>query len=94
MAVAGLFGTAQATAPYVPTTQGNAQRDAKATPAKHTSRRQTIEELIGGVPLVSMLPDYGMSPKEYGIRYGNGASRKGKSNRLRNGHNAKVARRG
>lgn len=64
----------------------------KATAAKHSQSSNKIYNTIGGLPLTTILPDYGMSPREYGMRYGRG-NRKGKSNRLRYSHNAKMKRR-
>jgi len=91
LALAGLTGSAQAVQPLTQT--NTTQEETKSTPAKHSSRRQTIENTIGGIPLISHIPNYGMSPKEYGIRHGNGSSRKNKSNRLRYSHDAKLKRR-
>jgi len=91
MALAGLTGAAQAGQVNVPV--NTVQGEIKGTPAKHSTRRQSIENVIGGLPLVSYIPDYGMSPKEYGIRYGDGSSRKGKLNKLRLSHDAKLKRR-
>lgn len=63
----------------------------KSTPAA-TQQNQNIKiEEMGGLPLYSHMPNYGMSPKEYGMRYGNGGSKK--SNKNRYAHNAKVKRR-
>ena len=91
MALAGLMGSAQA-ASTATETLASQVRDFKATGAKHTNRRQTIEETIGGIPRVTYAPDYGMSPKEYGMRYGHGNSAR-RGNRLRLSHNAKLKRR-
>ena len=66
MALAGLMGTAQA-ASSATESLANQVRDYKATGAKHTQRAGTTEQTIGGIPLVSYHPDYGMSPKEYGM---------------------------
>lgn len=61
-----------------------ATRERKVSPYQHQ-----VE--IGGIPLTHHIPSYGMSPKEYGMRFGNGGSKR--SNRLRYSHNAKVKRR-
>lgn len=46
--------------------------------------KYSITNYIGGLPLVIEYTGgtYGLSPKEYGIRFGNGKSRKHKSNML------------
>ena len=89
MALAGLMGTAQATAPI---SQATTQNEIKSTPAKVYGRSTMKIHSVGGMDLVTFLPNYGISPKEYGIKYGHG-NRKGKSNRLRLSHNAKLRRR-
>jgi hypothetical protein len=91
LGLAGMTGTAQAMQSLAHTTHVS-QEEMKAIGAKHTKKYKITEETIGGIPLVSYLPDYGMSPKEYGMKYGHG-NRKGKSNRLRFSHNAKLKRR-
>lgn len=63
----------------------------KSTAIQAPQQRNTIVNEIGGIPFASVFPNYGMSPKEYGMRYGNGGSKK--INRLRCAHNAKVKRR-
>ncbi|MBB2148817.1 hypothetical protein [Pedobacter gandavensis] len=87
LALAGFTGSAQAAQSLTATVQN----EIKAKPAKHT-QTYTIHNTVGGIPLTTFLPDYGMSPKEYGMRFGHG-NRKGKSNRLRYSHNAKMKRR-
>lgn len=88
IALAGLTGATQASAPLMQ----SSFNEMKATAAKHSQSENKIYNTIGGIPLTTILPDYGMSPKEYGMRYARG-NRKGKSNRLRYSHNAKMKRR-
>lgn len=65
----------------------------KADP-KSTKRKTTgVVNTIGGIPITHLFPNYGMSPKEYGQRYGTGKNRKHKSNRQRYAHNSKVSAR-
>lgn len=71
----------------------NSNSEIKATPVNRRKTKMNIVNEVGGVPLESYMPNYGMSPKEYGIRYGNGNSRRPKHNRLRYSHNAKLKRR-
>jgi hypothetical protein len=91
LGLAGMTGAAQAMQSLAHTTHVT-QEEMKAVGAKHTKKSRTIEETFGGLPLVSFMPDYGMSPKEYGMKYGHG-NKKGRSNRLRFSHNAKLKRR-
>lgn len=89
IALAGLTGAAQTSASLLQ----SSFNEMKATAAKHSQSSNKIYKMIGGLPVTTILPDYGMSPKEYGMRYGRG-NRNGKSNRLRYSHNAKMKRRG
>lgn len=51
-----------------------------------------INPMTGGLDMTPMWAlNPGLSPKEYGMRYGNGGSKR--SNRLRYSHNAKLKRR-
>jgi hypothetical protein len=95
MALAALTGGVQGSQAYVntPITQGQTSKDMKATPAKQARQTEHVVNTAGGLDLVQR-GEYGMSPMQYGMRYGTGASRKNKSNRLRYSHNAKVANRG
>jgi hypothetical protein len=73
----------------------SAARSESSTPLKATRERKVspyqkqIE--VVGIPLIHHMPAYGMSPKEYGMRYGNGGSKRSK--RLRYSHNAKLKKR-
>lgn len=60
------------------------------TPKRTTSKYQ-VRNSIGGIPLESYsLGIPGLTPKEYGIRFGNGKSRKGKTNMLHVSRKAKM----
>lgn len=67
----------------------------KATPEKKRKagkQKISINPLTGGLVMPPAYPgQFGLSPKEYGMRYGNGGSKR--SNRNRYAHNAKVKRR-
>lgn len=92
LGLAGLMGMGQVAQSRV---NEAASTRSESTPIKATAGRKVspyqkqIE--IGGIPLTHHIPAFGMSPKEYGIRYGNGGSKR--SNRLRYSHNAKLKRR-
>lgn len=95
MGLAGGIGTAQVgqstTAPQTQNQRSASEMKATA-PTKSTFRR-SIYAQSGGLDVVIDGGVHGMSPKEYGMRYGNGNSRKVKHNRLRYSHNAKEKRR-
>lgn len=90
LALAGLAGAGQVA-------QGKATAPANTIEYKATTKRKERKQAIsvngvtGGLDFTLLLPQPGMSPKEYGMRYGNGGSKR--SNRLRYSHNAKVKRR-
>lgn len=71
--------------------QAKVMHETKAVTEKQRNRVKVLNH-IGGIPLETYVPDYGMSPKQYGILYGHG-NRKGKTNFLRLAHNAKLKRR-
>jgi hypothetical protein len=92
LALAGLAGTGQvaqskALAPAsVNTVEYNATKEAKRTKGAINVNQ------LGGLDMTPPIPrDFGLTPKEYGMRYGNGGSKH--SNRLRYTHNAKLKRR-
>ncbi|RZJ91878.1 MAG: hypothetical protein EOO20_03820 [Chryseobacterium sp.] len=95
MGMAGLMGGVQATQPL------NAQHqevrttgELKATRETRKSKEAINVNIDGGLDFNKFLfNDSGLSPKEYGLRFGTGESRKNKSNRLRFTHNAKLRRR-
>lgn len=89
-ALAGMMGTAQAAQSTLITSQN--VNEIKATrETKHEAKKIEINN-YGGLDFPPIyFPEPGMSPKEYGMRYGHGNA-KGKSNRLRLSHNAKLRR--
>ena len=94
MALAGLMGSAQASQAYVnsPLTQNAAGKDMKATPANSTRAQYRTVHTSGGLDLMQR-GEYGMSPMEYGMRYGHG--NKGRHTNLNKcSHNSKLKRRG
>lgn len=60
--------------------------------------RKSIDDrkasMIGGLPVLTdgIYGNFGMTPKQYGIRYGNGASRKARVNRKHRCHIQKLKR--
>lgn len=91
-AMAGLAGAGQVASAKATTAPANTV-EYKATNErkKQVKQKIAINDMTGGLDFTHLLPQPGMSPKEYGIRYGNGGSKR--SNRLRYSHNAKVKRR-
>lgn len=94
LAVAALAGSTSPQTVFankdVKVEQQKEQRNALAMQTKATHR--IVRENVGGLDLVQS-GDYGMSPKEYGLRFGNGKSKNGKANFNRMSHNAKLKRR-
>ncbi len=92
LAMAGALGAA----PAQPVSQapGTTQstQDMKATPPKQREKKTKFVREVGGIPLMQT-GVFGLTPREYGLRFGNGASRKSKSNYLRMAHNSKVTKR-
>jgi len=96
LAVAGLMGSAQASQPLVAQTRQSQSQggEMKATRDYRKSKEEINVNAYRGLDFNPFLfNDAGLSPKEYGLRYGTGKSRKHKSNRLRYSHNAKLNRR-
>lgn len=96
MGLAGLMGGAQATQPLT-SPQHNVRNtgELKATKEERKSKEAIKINAYGGLDFNPFLfNDAGLSPKEYGLRFGTGKSRKNKSNRLRYSHNSKLNRRG
>lgn len=71
--------------------QNQTANNTKALAAKVIANHRIVRENVGGLDLVQS-GEYGMSPKEYGLRFGNGKSKKGKTNFNRMSHNAKLKR--
>ena len=94
LALAGLAGTTQPATLTGRTAQHQHQnqQQQKATPVGVAEKEAHKIHAAGGLDLMQV-GQYGMSPKEYGLRFGNGKSRKGKNNYARMSHNAKVQRR-
>lgn len=95
LGLAGSLGTAQTSQAYVPGAQHQRSvgGEMKGTvPTKQTNKKQIISQ-VGGLDIIGMGGRFGMTPKEYGMIYGNGKSRKGKVNFARMSHNAKVSKR-
>ncbi|WP_114937556.1 hypothetical protein [Mucilaginibacter endophyticus] len=90
LALAGLAGAGQVASAH-------SQSAASTVEYKATNERKAkkskiaVNDVTGGLDFAPMLPKLGMSPKEYGLRYGSGGTKR--SNRLRYSHNAKVKRR-
>lgn len=62
------------------------------TPERKSARHQ-IQNTIGGIPVETYYVNPGLSPKEYGLRYGTGRTRKGKTNFAQLKHQSKVKQR-
>jgi hypothetical protein len=95
-ALAAGLGTAQVTHTSInnaPTSQAQRSGEMKATQPRKSVSRKIVAQHSGGLDIIHEGGDYGMSPKQYGLSYGNGKSRKVKHNRLRYSHNAKLKRR-
>lgn len=94
LALAGGLGTAQVGQSNIPSQQTfQSQRDMKATRPTKSIRHKTIVEQSGGLDVIRDGGEFGLTPMQYGMRYGNGKSRNVKNNMLRYSHNAKVKRR-
>jgi hypothetical protein len=88
IALAALTGGAQA---LPKTAAPTTQNETKAT-APITKEREAHKVHSAGGLDIMQLGQYGMSPKEYGLKYGHGNG-KSRSNRLRFTHNSKLKRR-
>lgn len=94
IALGALGGTGQ-----VASALAKALADNSATAVSYKATKPTEKKSgaiginsVGGLDLPPMFPKgIGMTPKEYGMRYSNGGSKR--SNKLRYSHNAKVKRR-
>ncbi|MEM3318683.1 MAG: hypothetical protein QXT80_03965 [Thermoplasmatales archaeon] len=79
---------------YVNQSQATVQYEAKATQKEQKVQQKKVIHNVGGSGLdLVTLGDSGLSPKEYGMRFGNGKSKKGKTNYLKIKHNYKVKKR-
>lgn len=90
----GFASLALAFNPQTAIANGHAQniKEVKATANGQRKVQNKVVREVGGLPIVTVGGAYGMSPKEYGIRFGHG-NKKGKTNFLRLAHNAKLKRR-
>lgn len=96
LAIASMLGSAQASQPLVSQTQQSQSQggEMKAVRDTRKSKEEINVNAFGGLDFNPFLfRDAGISPKEYGLRYGSGKSRTSKSNRKRLSHNAKLKRR-
>jgi len=99
LGVAGMLGTAQVSQSTVVNQQSQSRnlptQEIKATEPKKYGRRKSVIAQAGGLDVVEEHYGgiFGLTPKQYGMQYGHGGSRIGKSNRLRLSHNAKLKRR-
>lgn len=93
LSIASALGTAQvAQSVGEPSQTYQNKSDFKSTPPKQRERKTRLVNEVGGIPLMQT-GEFGLTPREYGLRFGNGASRKGKKNFLRMAHNSKVGKR-
>jgi hypothetical protein len=94
MAMAGLgtVGLAQGAA-KLDNNAVTVSANSKATTVRKESKGAVkINPMTGGLDMTSPIGhNFGMTPKEYGMRYGNGGSKRSNMNRY--SHNAKLKRR-
>lgn len=93
--LAGSIGVGQSVANANPNTTRGIEQNVKSTPAAPEKKRGFHKEFMrsaGGLSMMNHFTDYGMSPMEYGMRFGHGNSRK-HTNLLRCSHNSKIKRR-
>lgn len=94
LALAGLAGAGQVASGQTMDSglYGKMAQEYKATAGKKLVKEKiSVNDITGGLDFDRSYRDFGLTPKEYGMRYGNGGSKR--SNRLRYSHNAKVKRR-
>ena len=76
------------------TKQINTVNEVKGRVETKKSKEHINVNAIGGLDFKPLsIKDYGMSPREYGLRFGTGKSKNGKTNYQRMSHNAKLKRR-
>lgn len=97
MGIAGSLGTAQvgqtAQASPAQSSRGASMQEMKATTPTISTRHRSVIAQAGGLDVIREGGVFGMTPMQYGMRFGNGKSRKGKVNYARMSHNAKVSKR-
>jgi hypothetical protein len=95
--MAGMLGTAQVSQSTVVNQQQQTRnlptQEIKSTAPRKSVSRKSIIAQAGGLDVVLEGGVFGLTPKQYGMRFGNGKSRLGKVNKLRLSHNAKLKRR-
>ncbi|WP_017258407.1 hypothetical protein [Pedobacter arcticus] len=93
LGLAGAIG-AMVSIPSISLVKAQQIQEQKAARVENIGRKNVvINNHYSGLDIETIHPNYGLSPKEYGQRYGNGKSNIKKSNRNRLGHNAKLKRR-
>ena len=90
LALAGIAGAGQVQANKALAAQNTVEYKATTKDRKSEKEKISVNDITGGLNFLHGNP-YGMSPKEYGMRYGHGGTKR--SNRLRYSHNAKLKRR-
>jgi hypothetical protein len=75
-----------------PIEQSQAQSNSKATQPIKEGRKYYAQHSVGGLDIVGNGVGYGVSPMEYGLKFGHG-NKSGHMNMLRVKHNAKLKRR-
>jgi len=95
MALAGLgtMGLGAANTVKLDNNAVTVNSNSKATIVRKESKGAIkVNPMTGGLDMTPLMgSSFGLSPKEYGMRYGNGGSKR--SNKLRYSHNVKVKRR-
>lgn len=91
--MAGLTGAGQVASAKLADTKATAVKYEATNEKKKAGKQKiTVNPLTGGLDMPAHTPGvFGLTPKEYGQRFGNGGSKR--SNRLRYSHNAKLKRR-
>ena len=94
MLMAGGIGTAQVSqAGNSPLTQNQrSSGEMKATAPTKSTRHKSVIAQAGNLDIIYEGGVFGLTPMQYGTKYGNGKSKKGKTNFLRLSHNAKIKR--
>jgi hypothetical protein len=90
LSMAGLAGSGQVASAKTLATAANTVEYKATNDRKAKKEKISVNHVTGGLDFDHGKP-FGLTPKEYGMRYGNGGSKR--SNRLRYSHNAKVKRR-
>ncbi|MDP3561715.1 MAG: hypothetical protein Q8R83_06030 [Legionellaceae bacterium] len=98
IAMAGSLGSAQVAqtsqANPMQSSRGASMQEMKATTPTKSTRHRSVVAQAGGLDVIREGGVFGLTPMQYGMRFGNGKSRKGKTNMLRVSKNAKLRKRG